>query len=220
MRIWIICSGESSESEPLRCTAQEYAAWRARRLSATAPAEGMRRLAANGRRLYVSPRGAAHGTAALLVEGAESESEPLLDEDLPVLDGKGKQKPGRVWRGAAMRPPLLAGKAARKARKACLARAEELIDKLESRGEDCILISHPRFISVLTDRLRLRGYCAQRTGFGRVRPFEQMLLSRRDEHCGGCQHNCLLSNPGCSIGRDKAARQKGSGASPLSGGAI
>ena len=208
MRFWIICSGESSESEPLRCTAEEYGAWLARRLSATAPAEGMRRVAANGRPLYVSPRGAAHGTAALLVEGAQGVCEPLLDEILPALKAGGKEKPGRAWRGAAARASLFGGKAGRKARRADRARADELIDKLERRGEDCILISHPRFIALLTDRMRARGYCAQRTGVGRVRPFEQMLLSRRDEHCGGCQHNCLLSNPGCNIGRDKAARAK------------
>ena len=87
-------------------------------------------------------------------------------------------------------------------------RADTLLDALEKAGKDCILISHPGMIAALTDALRLRGYCVQRTGIGRIKPFEQMLLSRRDEHCGGCQHNCLLSNPGCSIGRDKAARQK------------
>ncbi len=87
-------------------------------------------------------------------------------------------------------------------------RADALIDELEKRGEDCILISHPGMIASLIDALRVRGYCVQRTGMGRIKPFEQMLLSKRGEHCGGCGHNCLLSNPGCSIGRDKAARQK------------
>ena len=69
------------------------------------------------------------------------------------------------------------------------------------------MVSHPGFIALLLDRLRVRGYCVARTGLGRVQPLERLLLTRRDMHCGGCAHNCLLSNPGCGIGRDKAARK-------------
>ena len=79
MRIWIICSGESAASEPQRCGAEEYADLCAKRLRATVPAEGMRCVEANGRKLYISPRGAAHGTAALLVSGASGVCEPLLE---------------------------------------------------------------------------------------------------------------------------------------------
>ena len=69
------------------------------------------------------------------------------------------------------------------------------------------MVSHPGFIALLLDRLRVRGYCVARTGLGRVQPLERLLLTRRDMHCGGCGHNCLLTNPGCGIGRDKAARK-------------
>ena len=102
----------------------------------------------------------------------------------------------------------LFGLAAAESGKASRRKADELIGRLEKRGEDCILVSHPRRIAALCDALRVRGYCVQRTGLGGIKPFEQLLLSRRDEHCGGCAHNCLLSNPGCSIGRDKARRAK------------
>ena len=206
MRIWIICSGESSAPVPRRCGAGEYAALCEKRLCLTAPAGQGHVVEANGRKLYISPRGAAHGTAALLVSGARAVCEPLLDEIPPALPRKEKSRALWLWDFQSRLRWSHGGKRVPESRKESRARADALLDRLEREGEDCILISHPRFISVLCDRLRVRGYCAQRTGFGRVRPFEQMLLSRRDEHCGGCQHNCLLSNPGCNIGRDKAAR--------------
>ena len=108
MRIWIICSGESAASEPQRCGAEEYADLCAKRLRATVPAEGMRCVEANGRKLYISPRGAAHGTAALLVSGASGVCEPLLDEIPPAPPRKGKRrssfrKSGQFWQKSVLR---------------------------------------------------------------------------------------------------------------------
>ncbi len=209
MRFWIICSGESSAALPARCTAEELQRLWEERLAATAPRPGLPRVEANGRPLYVSPRGAAHGTAFLLVPGAVALCEPLLDEIPPALPEGGKSAPLWRWELTNRMRCRRGIKSAPESAKQSRARADELIDKLERRGEDCILISHPRMIAVLLDRLRVRGYVAQRTGIGRVKPFEQMLLSRRGEHCGGCAHNCLLSNPGCNVGRDKAKRAAG-----------
>ena len=87
-------------------------------------------------------------------------------------------------------------------------RAEELIGSLEEVGKDAILVAEESFLPVLLDRFRLHGCAIQRSGIFRYKPFERILISRRDEHCGGCGHNCLLSNPGCDIGRDKARRLK------------
>ena len=187
MRFWIICSGESSAALPARCTAEELQRLWEERLAATAPRPGLPRVEANGRPLY----------------------EPLLDEIPPALPEGGKSAPLWRWELTNRMSCRRGRKSAPESAKQSRARADELIDKLERRGEDCILISHPRMIAVLLDRLRVRGYVAQRTGIGRVKPFEQMLLSRRGEHCGGCAHNCLLSNPGCNVGRDKAKRAAG-----------
>ena len=208
MRFWIICSGESAAKLPARCTAGELGRALDERLAATRAVSGLKRVEPNGRRLYVSPRGAAHGTASLLVPGAEPVCEPLLDELRPKLPSDEKVRALWLWRVILFLRTLFGGKKARKAKKALCARMDEWLDRLEADGADCILISHPAAIALLKDRLRLRGYCVQRTGAGRVKPFEQMLLSKRDEHCGGCRHNCLLANPGCSIGRDKASRQR------------
>ena len=85
------------------------------------------------------------------------------------------------------------------------ARADKLINKIS--GKDYILISYPEFISVLLDRLRVKDFVVQRTGFMGIKPFEWFVVSEKEAHCGGCQHNCFLSNPGCGVGRDKAVRK-------------
>lgn len=89
-------------------------------------------------------------------------------------------------------------------REAVIARADELIRGTE--GQACIFVTYPLFLSELLDRLRIHNYVIQRTGVIRIQPLERFFISRKEEHCGGCQHNCFLSSPGCGIGRDKAIR--------------
>ncbi len=158
----------------------------------TPPPEGYRPLKLAGRRLLVSPRAEAREAAALLYPDAPAEAEALLDE-LPARGRSGLLR---------LLPPRPAdGKAA-------AARADALLDALSADGRDCVLVTQPLFAAVLTDRARLRGCVSQRSGLGALRPWERILVSSRGAHCGGCEHNCLLSNPGCPVGRDKAARQK------------
>ena len=85
------------------------------------------------------------------------------------------------------------------------ARADEVVRGIS--GGDYILITYPQFLSVLLRRLRAHGFVVQRTGFMETKPFERFVASGKEAHCGGCLHNCYLSNPGYSVGRDKAARK-------------
>ena len=206
MRIWVICSGEADLSLPPRASAEEYAALCDKRLDGPVGEPQGHTVAANGRGLYISPRAAARDTAEKLIADGMPQAEPLLDE-IPLRPFGAGALPLWLWRALVWLRGLF-GLAAAESGKASRRKADELIGRLEKRGEDCILVSHPRRIAALCDALRMRGYCVQRTGLGGIKPFEQLLLSRRDEHCGGCAHNCLLSNPGCSIGRDKARRAK------------
>ena len=206
MRLWIICSGEAALALPPRATAEEYASLCDKRLDGPVGETQGHPVAANGRGVWASPRAAAQNTAEGLIADGTPQSEPLLDE-IPLRPFGGGTLPLWLWRVLMWLRGLL-GLAAAESLRESRRKADELIDRLEKRGEDCILVSHPRRIAALCDALRVRGYCVQRTGLGGIKPFEQLLLSRRDEHCGGCAHNCLLSNPGCNIGRDKAARAK------------
>ena len=80
MRLWIICSGEAAVDFPSRCTISEYNTLRGLALDGSIEEIKGRRVAANGRRVFCSPRLSARETAEMIVEGAEAEIDELLDE--------------------------------------------------------------------------------------------------------------------------------------------
>lgn len=94
-------------------------------------------------------------------------------------------------------------------RRQARARARDLVSSLTGAGEDCVLVAPPVFLGILLAALRRRGFVVRRTAVGRIRAGEKLFLSQRKDHCGGCSHNCLLQNPGCDVGRDKARRGHG-----------
>ena len=81
-------------------------------------------------------------------------------------------------------------------------------ERLAKEGKDCILITGPLFLTELLDRFRVQNYVIQRSGIFKVQPLEKFVISEKEAHCGGCGHNCFLSNPGCGVGREKAQRRK------------
>ncbi len=199
MKLWILISGQRALPKG-RLDAAAFDSLAAKLLEGFEAPEGLHPMKQGERRLLVSPQPAARQSAALLVPDGTAEDESLLDE-LPLRAFGGGALPGWLWLHRAARRA--------ESRKEAAQRAETLLDRLGEEERDCILVTHPLFASIFMDRARLRGFAAQRSGLGAVRPWERILLSRRNEHCGGCQHNCLLSNPGCPIGRDKAARNSG-----------
>lgn len=132
--------------------------------------------------------------------------EPLLNEiPLRSFTDTEKRYSTRQWikKAAAQRKRGEPRQAESQA--AAQKRADKLIEKIA--GKDHILITYPEFLSVLLGRLRVHDYVVQRSGFMGIRPMELFVVSGKEGHCGGCQHNCFLSNPGCGVGRDKAARK-------------
>ena len=86
-------------------------------------------------------------------------------------------------------------------------RAEALIDLLEEKNENVILITHGFFMNVLVRQLRKRKrYEVFRGSTLVIQPLEKIRVMDREPHCGGCHHNCLLKNAGCMIGQDKARK--------------
>ena len=91
---------------------------------------------------------------------------------------------------------------ARQARHRARCFAEELLQ----RNEACVVAAEDSFLELFLRALRRKGFVVRRSSIGLVRPGEKIFLSQRHDHCGGCSHNCLLQNPGCGVGRDKARR--------------
>lgn len=112
--------------------------------------------------------------------------------------------------GAALVQPLLAECAPRKPFTRTppedTARAKQLIAVLLEHGEDCVIAAPPNFLHLLLRRMERSGFVIRRGESGTPKPLERIRITQKRDHCGGCSHNCLLKNPGCGVGRDKAAR--------------
>lgn len=81
-------------------------------------------------------------------------------------------------------------------------RAGELLDTLERDERDSVVLCGGQTMSALKAVLRTRGYLLE--GGGLVpRPLERVRATKRSLHCGGCAHNCLLSEAKCEKGRNK-----------------
>ena len=198
MKLWLICSAES----PVPAGSYSSGAYRDARRLALACTEfpaGEKPLRAEGRPVYISSFPSARASAEALCPGCS----PVKHEGLDEAFGTGGAFPNAalpLGLRAFLEKPR--GQALAEAR----ARAEALVALLAEEDRDCILFSHPGQLPLLMDALRRRGYCFNRTNLGAIRPPERILATERGAHCGGCSHNCLLSAPGCGVGRDKAER--------------
>jgi len=198
MKLWLICSVES----PMGPGPYSSAAYRDARRQAMACTElpaGEKPLRAEGRPIYISSSPSARASAEALCPGCT----PVLHEGLNEALGTGGAFPAAplplALRSFLERPRALA-------RKEAQARADALVALLYKEDRDCVLFSHPGQLPLIMDALRRRGFCFNRSNLGPIRPLERILATGRDAHCGGCSHNCLLSAPGCGVGRDKAQR--------------
>ena len=210
MSMLILCAGKPLTPLEGSYTSSGFDAAAAAAVQSAAEAPTERRIAPGGRVVYVGEELLSRSTAEQILEPCEFHVEPLLNEiavrsfadtDRPLPTEKWLRKAAAQRRAANPRQP--------ESRTAVVARADALIRKLEEAGGDSLLIACPIFLAELLDRFRVHNYVVQRGGLFRFRPLEKIVVSRKDEHCGGCQHNCFLSNPGCGVGRDKAMRQKG-----------
>ncbi len=209
MKILILCSANTTMKwEKYYCSADFD---EAQRFVCACEAEKIscRQNGTNGRPVYVSTRISAYQTAQKLFTDPKITEEALLDE-IPVRSYKDTSKKLALWKWKFMAglQRLTGSSRQPESRRQSAARAEALIAFLEERGQDCILVSHPHFIKVLLNRLRKHGYCVDGAGPFAPAPLDRILITRRDMHCGGCGHNCLLSNPGCTIGQEAARRRE------------
>lgn len=87
-------------------------------------------------------------------------------------------------------------------------RAKEAVAALLEFGEDCVIAVPERFLKILLDQMERKALVILRREHGAPKPLERIRISERKDHCGFCNHNCLLRNPGCGIGMDKARRME------------
>lgn len=88
------------------------------------------------------------------------------------------------------------------ARSAARRRAGEFLEELEREERDSVVICGRQGMSALKAVLRMRGYLLEGGSFV-PRPLERVRATRRNLHCGGCAHNCLLSEAKCDKGKNK-----------------
>ena len=178
------------------------------RSAAEAPSE--RRISPGNRVVYIGDGLLARSTAEQILEPCALHVEPLLNEiDVRSFSDSDRPLPAEKWLRKAAAQRKAGDPRQPESREDVTARADLLIRKLEEAKGDSLLITYPIFLAELLDRFRVHNYVVQRGGLFRFQPLEKIVVSRKDEHCGGCQHNCFLSNPGCGVGRDKAMRRRG-----------
>ena len=208
MKILIICSAKPAITCEKNCNSADYDAMCQVMPDCDIETIKNEPVSSNSRPVYVSSGKGASQTAKLLFTDAAIVEETLLDE-VPQRSYKDTEKKLPLWHWQFMAAlQRLTGSNRQPENKAqAKARAKKFLDMMESHNQDCILISHPIFIKVLLDCLSAHGYRITRTNFYRVAPLERILITKPNMHCGGCGHNCLLSNPGCGVGRDAAKRR-------------
>ena len=205
MSITILCTGEPEHAAKGACSSAGFDEAIHREMnSGILPYTG-RRYNPDGKKVWIGEGLPAADTAKKLLLPCQPVVDPLLNE-IPLRPFTDTEKlyPLETWLRKAASQRRHSDPRQPESLEAVIARGEAFIDK--AANMESIVITYPLFLEELLRLLRARGYVVQRTGLMKIRPLERFLVSRREEHCGGCQHNCFLSNPGCGIGRDKAMR--------------
>lgn len=174
------------------------------RMHAAVPPDG-RKSDASGYRVYTGTAPACVQTAELLFElsAPPAVTERLDDVPLRAFRTGGGFLPRRVWQTAgAIQWAAGVGRQS-ETRAETLKRVTEFVLMLEKEERDCIVVSRGLTMAALKTVLRGRGYCLE--GGGLVpEPLERVRATKRSQHCGGCAHNCLLSEAKCDTGKNKA----------------
>ena len=205
----ILCVGLPEHVPEGRYSSSEFDAAMDALLNSESVSPVAHKISAAGRTVLIGEGRLARSTAEQVLMPTPIQEESLLNE-IPVRSyiDDGKPLPLEKWMKKAARQRKAADPRQPESHAEVVARADRLIEKLETECPNVLLITYPLFLIELLDRFRAHNYVVQRSGLFRAEPLEKVVVSRKDEHCGGCQHNCFLSNPGCGIGRDKANRQR------------
>ena len=203
MIIRVICIGKSKLSPPEHCTAGQFGAFCNGVAEFPIIKEDVPKMKSRGYDIYIAPGRAAAQTAELFFENAETIEEPLLSS-LPLKEdtSTGKIRSRKFWEFL-----LYLWYTFGAGHKALSKQTEELLKRLEEKGKSCILVCPPQVARVLLGKLRNRNYVVTRSGSFFPKPLEQFQFTKRNMHCGGCGNNCLLTSPGCAVGKETALQR-------------
>ncbi|MBO4235445.1 MAG: histidine phosphatase family protein [Firmicutes bacterium] len=167
-----------------------------------------KRLKIEGFRVYISALPRTRATANGLFGDCELIETPLLNEvpNRAAIDTE-KKLPKKFWVARGRTQWYMNSSRQWETRKMTRDRAEELVKMLVDKNEDCVLVTHEFFLYTLKSVLEKHGFVIKRSNTGRIKNLERIRATKRDDHCGFCTHNCLLSNPGCDIGKERAIAQ-------------
>ena len=164
-----------------------------------------RRSDASGWRVYTGTSRASRETAALLFTHPEPPTETALLDDVPLraFQDTGRARPLWLWRAMAAARWAAGDAGQMETRRETVKRVSQFADLVERDGRDCVVISRGLTMRALKQVLRRRGYCLE-GGDLLPKPLERVRASKNSLHCGGCAHNCLLSEAKCQTGKNKA----------------
>lgn len=167
---------------------------------------------AEGYKVYISDLSRTYDTALQIFGGEEGLAKcielvktPLLNE-VPKRSYKDtKSKHAKGWWTMRSRIQWFFNSSRQpETKKDTKIRAKKAADLIEQGNADAVVISHEFFLYSLKGEFEKRGYVIERSEMFRIKNWERIRASKRDMHCGGCSHNCLLTSPGCDVGRDAA----------------
>jgi len=210
MTVLILCTGAPEMPPTGKLNSEEFdSAWALAQNGGICPPPAGRKINPADRTVYLAEGNLAAATADRMLESCSPVIEPQLNEvTVRSFCDTDSRYDVSVWLRKAAGQRRRADPRQPESQKQIRARADALILKLAKDGGDCILVTGPLFLTELLDRFRVQNYIVQRSGIFRIQPLEKFVISEKEAHCGGCGHNCFLSNPGCGVGRDKAQRRK------------
>lgn len=110
-------------------------------------------------KIYVSTLKRSMETAKVLFPGKQLYELPeIIEVPLKSFRDTNKVYPLWLWNGIGRIQWLLNSKRQTETRKETSDRADKVIDFLENKGEDCILITHGFFMNTFLKKLKKRGY--------------------------------------------------------------
>jgi len=205
IKIILILQARTDAPRAARCDAAAFARAAEAAVFGHAVSESVRKSDASSYRIYTGTRPASAETVEMLFELSEPPVTTALLDDVPLLPFRetSREYPLWLWKALGEVQRLVGSACQRESGRETVRRAKEVADLLEHGGRDCVVVAGTHMMRALRSVLRRRGYLLEGSDLF-PKPLERVRATKRALHCGGCRHNCLLTEPKCRIGREKA----------------